>query len=76
MNVEIRDGVQIITHASGKVDVYGITYIEEFRSRQLENIKRLQKEIIVIDAELKAMKASQAPLMLKRIVNKVLHKKE
>lgn len=75
MIIEIRDGVKIIRHSTGVVNVYGIAYMQEYKALLQTDVNALQDEVNRTDADLKAMLSSQYPSLLKRIVNKVSRKK-
>lgn len=76
MNVEIRDGVKIVRHATGVVDIYGIVQTEQFRDMLIKEKQDIQANLDAINADIAAMRASQKPKIIKRIINKLLHKTE
>lgn len=76
MNVEIRDGVKIVRHETGVVDIYGIVQTEQFRDMLIQEKEDIQSNLDAINADITSMIASQKPKIVKRIINRLLHRTE
>lgn len=76
MNIEIRDGVKIIRHTTGVVDVYGIEQTEKFRDILIKEKQDVQANLDSVTTDITAMLASQKPKLVKRIINRLLRKTE